>query len=147
MERLSDSDWPAAPSDPWKSPGTVTNAAHSGSGSVEFRAHFCADLDRARIRAVRAALLRLDEFKGKSDDQSLARIRVEFENRIRELESELKPPFDFRRMATEPLTKCRLSQAFCRLPHRSKPFLSHLLESLTLRFRHSSPHENQGDCG
>jgi len=47
---------------------------------------------QARIRAVRAALSRLDEFKGKSDDQSLGRIRVEFESRIRELESELTPP-------------------------------------------------------
>jgi CPA1 family monovalent cation:H+ antiporter len=45
---------------------------------------------QARVRAVRAALVRLNEFKGKSDDQVLERLRVEFENRMHELESNAK---------------------------------------------------------
>ena len=41
---------------------------------------------QARIRTVQAALARLNEFKGKSDDQVLNRLRVEYENRIHDLE-------------------------------------------------------------
>ena len=43
---------------------------------------------QARIKAVQAALTRLNEFKGESDDEALTRLRLEFENRIRELESD-----------------------------------------------------------
>jgi len=45
---------------------------------------------QARIKAVQAALRRLNEFKGKSDAEVLARLRVEFENRMCELESHAK---------------------------------------------------------
>jgi CPA1 family monovalent cation:H+ antiporter len=49
---------------------------------------------QARIKAVQAALTRLNEFKGKSDHEALARLRVEFENRMHELESSAKPDDD-----------------------------------------------------
>ncbi|HUK83535.1 MAG TPA: Na+/H+ antiporter [Verrucomicrobiae bacterium] len=42
---------------------------------------------RARVSAVQAALVRLNEFRGKSDERVLERLRTEYENRIRELES------------------------------------------------------------
>jgi CPA1 family monovalent cation:H+ antiporter len=45
---------------------------------------------QARIKAAHAALARLNEFK--ADEQVLGRLRAEFETRIRELESEAKPP-------------------------------------------------------
>lgn len=42
---------------------------------------------QARLKAVRAALVRLDQFKGKADDRFLGRLRLEFESRFRELDS------------------------------------------------------------
>jgi CPA1 family monovalent cation:H+ antiporter len=45
---------------------------------------------QARIRTVQAALVRLNEFKGKSDDRTLQRLRAEYENRIHDLESGAK---------------------------------------------------------
>jgi len=45
---------------------------------------------QARMRAVQAALARLSEFKGTSDDQVLGRLRVEYESQIHELESDSK---------------------------------------------------------
>jgi CPA1 family monovalent cation:H+ antiporter len=42
---------------------------------------------QARVKSVQAALVRLNEFKGKSDDQTLERLRTEFENRIHDLEA------------------------------------------------------------
>jgi monovalent cation/hydrogen antiporter len=42
---------------------------------------------QARVRVVQAALARLNELKGTSDDQVLARLSAEFENRIQDLES------------------------------------------------------------
>jgi CPA1 family monovalent cation:H+ antiporter len=45
---------------------------------------------QARIKAVQAALTRLNEFNGKSDAEALARLRIEFEIRMRELESHSK---------------------------------------------------------
>jgi len=45
---------------------------------------------QARVRTVQAALARLNEFKGKSDDRVLARLLVEYENHIQDLESGAK---------------------------------------------------------
>ena len=45
---------------------------------------------QARVRTVQAALARLNEFKGKSDDRVLARLLVKYENRILNLESSAK---------------------------------------------------------
>ena len=42
---------------------------------------------QARVKAVRAALVRLDEFKGRADEELLGRLRLEFERRISELDS------------------------------------------------------------
>jgi hypothetical protein len=42
---------------------------------------------QARVSAVQAALVRLNDFKGKSDELVLGRLRVEYENRTLELES------------------------------------------------------------
>jgi monovalent cation/hydrogen antiporter len=41
---------------------------------------------QARVRTVQAALVRLNEFKGKSDDRVLNRLLVEYQNRIHDLE-------------------------------------------------------------
>ena len=45
---------------------------------------------QARVRTVQAALARLNQFKGKSDDRALARLLVEYENHIHDLESGAK---------------------------------------------------------
>ena len=45
---------------------------------------------QARVRTVQAALARLNEFKGKSDDRALERLQAEYENRIHDLESGTK---------------------------------------------------------
>lgn len=45
---------------------------------------------QARVRTVQAALARLNQFKGKSDDRALARLLVEYENHIHDLESDAK---------------------------------------------------------
>jgi CPA1 family monovalent cation:H+ antiporter len=42
---------------------------------------------QARVKSVQAALVRLNEFKGKSDDKTLERLRAEFEYRIHDLEA------------------------------------------------------------
>jgi CPA1 family monovalent cation:H+ antiporter len=42
---------------------------------------------QARVKSVQAALLLLNEFKGKSDGRSLEQLRAEFENRIHDLEA------------------------------------------------------------
>lgn len=42
---------------------------------------------QARVKAARAALARLNEFKGKSDERVLERLRADYEERVRELES------------------------------------------------------------
>ena len=42
---------------------------------------------RARLSAVRAALVRLNEFNGKCDERVLEGLRAQYENRLRELES------------------------------------------------------------
>ena len=43
----------------------------------------------ARVRAVKAALSRLNEFKGKANERALERLRAEYENRVGELESDV----------------------------------------------------------
>ncbi len=45
---------------------------------------------QARVKTVQAALVRLNEFKGKSDDRALQRLRAEYENRIHDLEAGAK---------------------------------------------------------
>jgi CPA1 family monovalent cation:H+ antiporter len=45
---------------------------------------------QARVKAVEAACARLEQFRGKADDQLLGRLRLEFERRIRELESSVR---------------------------------------------------------
>jgi CPA1 family monovalent cation:H+ antiporter len=45
---------------------------------------------QARVRTVQAALVRLNEFKGKSDDRALQLLRAEYDNRIHDLESGAK---------------------------------------------------------
>jgi len=45
---------------------------------------------QARVRTVQAALARLNEFKGKSDERALARLLVEYENDIHDLEADAK---------------------------------------------------------
>ena len=47
---------------------------------------------QARVRTVQAALARLNEFKGKSDDRVLDRLLVEYKNRIHDLELSAKNP-------------------------------------------------------
>jgi CPA1 family monovalent cation:H+ antiporter len=42
---------------------------------------------QARLRTVQAALARLNEFKGKSDDRVLERLRTEYQHRIQDLEA------------------------------------------------------------
>jgi len=45
---------------------------------------------QARVKAVRAALVRLDEFKGRADEELLGRLLLEFERRISELDSSVR---------------------------------------------------------
>jgi hypothetical protein len=76
---------------------------------------------QARVNAVRAALTRLNEFSGKSDERVLARLRAEYEDRIGELESDAKTEDYFSHTAQRPRTNVCWPRHFWQ---RGEPFFS-----------------------
>jgi len=82
-----------------------------------------------RLAAVQAALAQLNQFKGKSDDRILLRLRTEYENRMRDLEFQAttdKQNFDSAKSPTyeQMLSEVLLAERNMILQLRNKQIIS-----------------------